>query len=261
MSSNECIGQGFIADGYFITAAHVVRDNPDCYIIADGHKIQLCNFKYCYGRKIIDAFYVGKGNSYREADETDVILYKWNNTDSPLHLNIHEPKMGEILKSHCKTSVFNNDTNTYISKYSIEDAMVLGEDEGNYFYCKCRRFSGSSGSPLLWENQVVGIMNGGDNKGLICAFLKISSFIFHTDIHVEYNKSEVLETLLPNGIDRTLQAMHTDLSLMGINMAEEGIHETGYYTVINRLPFDIHDLTDEERKVLDEYCTYIIEKM
>lgn len=66
------------------------------------------------------------------------------------------------------------------------------------------------------------------------------------------------------GLNRTvaiciLQAMHTDLSLIGIDMAEEGIHETGYYTVINRLPFDIYDLTDEERKVLDEYCTYIIE--
>jgi V8-like Glu-specific endopeptidase len=54
---------------------------------------------------------------------------------------------------------------------SIELAFVVNEKVGNYFYCDCKRLEGSSGSPLLKDNNVVGIMHGGNDNGL-CAFLK-----------------------------------------------------------------------------------------
>ena len=147
----------------------------------------------------------------------------------------------------------------------MENALVLGEEEGNYFYCKCKRFGGSSGSPLLWENQVVGIMHGGEGKYLYCAFLKIESFIHFTGIEVQYDKSEIVDKLLPSGVDRTtaiciLYALNIDITIMGIDLSEEGIYETGYYTVLNRLPFKIEELSETEKEVLDEYCTYIVHK-
>ena len=54
---------------------------------------------------------------------------------------------------------------------SIEPAVVVKEEIGNYFYCDCNRLKGSSGSPLLKDDNVVGIMHGGNDNGL-CAFLK-----------------------------------------------------------------------------------------
>jgi hypothetical protein len=50
-------------------------------------------------------------------------------------------------------------------------AYPLGKEEGYYLYCNCERFEGSSGSPLLKDDRVVGIMQGGNGFGF-CAFLK-----------------------------------------------------------------------------------------
>lgn len=47
---------------------------------------------------------------------------------------------------------------------------------------------------------------------------------------------------------------------MGIDLAEEGIYETGYYAIIDRLPFKIHELTQEEREILNEYCSDLIKE-
>ena len=263
MDGNDCVGQGFEADGYFITAAHVVKDNPDCYVMMGGCKVPLCNYKFHYGRNTLDAYYIGKGDTYKDKGQIDIIMYDFGSNDSPLHFNIHTPTMGEIFNSCCIKPVFDPNTNKYYNEYSVEKALVLGEEEGNYFYCKCKRFEGSSGSPLLWENQVVGIMHGGESKYLYCAFLKIESFIFQTNIGLKYDKTEILEKLLPNGADRImaisiLDALNVDLSIMGIGLTEEGIFETGYYAVLDRLPFNINRLTEEERDVIEEYCTKIV---
>ena len=263
MDGSDCVGQGFEADGYFVTAAHVVKDNPNCYVMIGGHKVPLCNYKFHFGRKTLDAYYVGKGDTYKDKGQMDVIMYNFGTSDSPLHFNIHTPTMGEVFSSYCVNPVFDPATNKYSNKYSIEKALVLGEEEGNYFYCKCKRFEGSSGSPLLWENQVVGIMHGGESKFLYCAFLKIDSFILQTNIGVKYDKTEVIKKLLPNGADRImaiaiLYAMNVDMGLMGIDLVEEGLYETNYYSIINRLPFDVNEITEEGKNVLFEYCNYII---
>lgn len=263
MDGNDCVGQGFEADGYFITAAHVVKDNPNCYVMIGEHKIPLCNYKFHYGRKTLDASFIGKGDTYKDKDQIDIVMYEFGSSDSPLHFNIHTPTMGEVFSSHCVNPVYDSGTNKYYNEYSVEKALVLGEEDGNYFYCKCKRFEGSSGSPLLWKNQVVGIMHGGESKYLYCAFLKIESFIFQTNIEVKYDKTEILEKLLPNGADRItaiaiLYAMHVDMGLMGIDLIEEGLYETNYTIIMDRLKFDVYNLSEEEKNVLFEYSDYII---
>lgn len=264
MDGNDCVGQGFEADGFFITAAHVVKDYPNCYVMIGERKVPLGNYKFSYGRKTLDSFYIGKGDTYKDNGEIDIIMYEFSSSDSPLHFNIHTPTMGEVFNSCCVNPVFDSDTNKYRNEYSVEKALVLGEEEGNYFYCKCKRFGGSSGSPLLWENQVVGIMHGGDSKFLYCAFLKIESFILQTNIGVRYDKTEVIKKLLPHGADRImaisiLYAMNADIGLMGIDLIEEGLYETNYHAIIDRLLFDIHDLSEEEKNILFEYCDNIIQ--
>lgn len=265
MDDNICVGQGFVADGYFITAAHVIKEYPECYVMSGGNKVALCKHKYEWGRKTIDAYFVGKGDTYKDANQIDVVLYKWDNCDSPLHLNLHEPKGGEFLKSHCVEPLFDSKTNTYYNKYSIEDALVLGEEEGNYFYCRCRRFPSSSGSPLLWGNQVVGIMHGGNPDDELCAFLKIESFIFNTDIQVPYDKIGLAKDLLDGDIELTtakyiLYALHYDLGFINVALLED-MTETGLYMCLNRLPFNIYELKEYEKEALIEYCQSLVQKM
>ena len=40
-SGGTIVGQGFIADGYFITAAHVVKDFPSCFTRINNKRFDL----------------------------------------------------------------------------------------------------------------------------------------------------------------------------------------------------------------------------
>ena len=53
-------------------------------------------------------------------------------------------------------------------------AYPIGAVQGNYFVCECVRHEGSSGSPLLMDNKVVGIMHGGYGNDE-CVFLSSSA--------------------------------------------------------------------------------------
>ena len=43
-SGGTIVGQGFLADGYFITAAHVVKDFPSSFTIIKGKRFGFSNF-------------------------------------------------------------------------------------------------------------------------------------------------------------------------------------------------------------------------
>lgn len=171
----EIIGQGFIADGCFITAAHVLNDFPLCKVNFNGNIIELSNY---------NPLYYGKGD-YHDPKILDVIILRFDGINSPLHLSEYLPQKDETLESYCVHEITDQTSLNPNCRLSIEPAYPLGEEEGNYFYCNCKRFEGSSGSPLLKRNEVVGILHGGDNAEL-CAFLKTTS-ITHLISH--YNKN------------------------------------------------------------------------
>lgn len=252
MVDDETVGQGFAADGYFFTAAHVVRDYPKCFIELGEIRVQLSSYT---------PDYIGKGNVDKDPHLTDVAIYKFGDRDSPLHLNIQKPQPPDRFISSCVHTHFDSEKNLYYKVYTERDATVIGE-EGNYFYCRCRRFPSSSGSPLLWGNQVIGIMHGGNPKDGLCAFLKVESFIFNTDINVPYNKIELAKELLHDEIDNItatyiLYALHYDLCLINAALLED-LTETGLYRCLDSLPFSIYDLEEYEREALIEYCLTFI---
>lgn len=79
----------------------------------------------------------------------------------------------------------------------------------------------------------------------------------------KHRKQALLYRLLPNGADRTtaiciLYTLNVDITIMGIDLAEEGIYETGYYAILNRLSFNIDELSPVEVSVLDDYCTAVV---
>jgi len=156
------IGQGFVADGYFITAAHVIKDYPSCYAVLNGKR---------HDFSIIPPAYIGEGDINHDANMIDIVLYPCEIVDSALHNKEYNFKKGDKLDSYCIHEVM--DFTTVLPSFELRkiQAIAIGEEEGNYFYCDCNQYSGSSGSPLLSGNNVVGVMHGGNEKGL-CAFLK-----------------------------------------------------------------------------------------
>lgn len=163
-SGGTIVGQGFVADGYFITAAHVVKDFPDSFAVLNGKRFELSKE---------ESAFIGEGDIDHDPQMMDVVLYPFDEIDSPLHISDYVPQKGETFESHCMHEVMDvNSLNPHF-KITMEPAVSTGHEEGNYFYCRCKRFKGSSGSPLLKGNEVVGILHGGDDNGL-CAFIKDS---------------------------------------------------------------------------------------
>lgn len=191
-SGGTIVGQGFIADGYFITAAHVVKDFPSCFTRINGKRFELSdilihtsffNKSDAYDKIIKEDFYhnplskleyifIGIGNIYHDSSMMDIAMYPCNDIESPLRLSQHIPLKGDQLISYCMHEEMDFSQLNPPCKLKTVPALALGQEEGNYFYCDCEQFAGSSGSPLLEGNEVVGIMHGGNDKGL-CAFLKV----------------------------------------------------------------------------------------
>lgn len=165
---DECVGQGFVADSFFITAAHVVIGYPDSFIEIGDRRIIL-------SKEI--PLYIGKGDIEKDSKARDVAIYYFPNTNSFLHLSPRKITNTDYLRSFCIALNHDRTTNQFHKDLHILEATLLNQEDGNYFYCRCRRYRGSSGSPLIVGNEVVGIMHSGDEKDL-CTFLKPESFMY-----------------------------------------------------------------------------------
>ena len=74
----------------------------------------------------------------------------------------------------------------------------------------------------------------------------------------QHRKMRVLIRLLPNGCDTItakyiLYALHYDLSLINTALLED-MTETGLCMCLDRLPFNVYELTEEEKEMLTDYC-------
>ena len=81
------VGQGFVADGFFITVAHILKDYPSCYINLNGNKIELFNEASFWWRM-----------NYQYAQKEDIVKYQFEGTSSQLHLSEHIPQKNERLE-------------------------------------------------------------------------------------------------------------------------------------------------------------------
>lgn len=167
MNGDECIGQGFIADGYFITAAHIIKDCPKYFVKIGGITYKPIEFT---------PVFQGERDIWNDETQHDVIMYKFNKVPSPLHLSARRVTSEDILRSYCMFIRYDDKSNLYYNELSVEEVILKNQGTENYLWCEANRFEGSSGSPLLIDNEVVGIMHSGNNNG-VCTFLKVRSFI------------------------------------------------------------------------------------
>lgn len=187
-SGGTIIGQGLLADGYFITAAHVVKDFPGCFTIIKGKRF---GFSHFYPDK--HPIFIGEGNIHHDPTMIDVAIYPYDDIKSPLKLTSFSPSKGEEFVSCSMHEVIDFATLNPSCKLRKVPAIAWGAEEGNYFYCSCKQYGGSSGGPLLRNNEVIGIMHGGDGEGL-CAFLKaelVSKIISRKELSLDFDSCDL----------------------------------------------------------------------
>lgn len=192
-SGGTIIGQCFIADGYLITAAHVIKDFSLCFTRINGKRFEFPKVYSVTEEPIFvgeEPFFMGRGDYNHDSTSLDIVMFRCDDVHSPLHLSTGVLQKGEKLDNYCLHEVMDFSLLNPPCELRMVQAIVRGEEEGNYFYCNCKQFGGSSGSPLLKGNEVVGIMHGGNENGL-CAFLRtdvVSKIISRKELSVEYDE-------------------------------------------------------------------------
>lgn len=144
--SNNEEGCGFFIGHKFFTSGHVINrmDNP--YIEVCGERVYLTN----------STFY--RSNEHDENDY-DIAIFDIPSFYGRLDLFEEAITSGIVLKSISYKS-------TNLGKEPVETDVVIGVQKGNYFsgVSKANLKSGSSGSPVLIGNKVVGILTKGNNN-------------------------------------------------------------------------------------------------
>lgn len=172
----DCIhtyGLGCFVGDYFLTSGHVIGEET----------------KYLFWNKeryILDpkeALSIRMITEEKEDDtQDDFALFRFNGIDSPLRLADSLPPVGAILD--CITWVSDNDT----SKVDgfLKRVICKGEVARHYYhFFSCRMdymlHEGSSGSPLILDNMVMGILSGqNDGIGKDELFFQSAAFIHHS---------------------------------------------------------------------------------
>lgn len=143
ISDNYNEGCGVMVGGMFITAGHVISECENPRIRWNGKRIALINP-------------IVSHNDENDSDGYDIAVYSVPNANSPLVLSDVVPEKGDVLKS-CSWRMLGEE-------YVECNTVVNGLKDGNYYASETdeQLKSGSSGSPVFLNGEVVGILCAGN---------------------------------------------------------------------------------------------------
>jgi len=150
---NYNFGCGVLMGNFFITAGHVIKNSKNPRIEMNGKHIYLK-----------DSIVLHNDN---EPEGFDVAVFHIPESHSPLQLSDVFPVQGDVLDS-CSWRVV-AEGNEY-----LECNVVVNDiKEGNYFCGDTDILlkQGSSGSPVFYEGDIIGILSRGQEGTSFCAFL------------------------------------------------------------------------------------------
>lgn len=142
ISDNYNEGCGVMVGDMFITAGHVISECENPRIRWNGKRIALINPIVFH-------------NDENDSDGYDIAVYSVPNANSPLVLSDVVPEKGDVLKS-CSWRM--------LGEEYVECNVVNGLKDGNYYASETdeQLKSGSSGSPVFLNGEVVGILCAGN---------------------------------------------------------------------------------------------------
>lgn len=145
LSDNYCEGCGVIVRDKFITAGHVICECDNPGIRWNGKNIPLISPIVLH-------------NDFHHSEGYDIAVYSIPNANSPLVLSDVIPEKGDVLKC-CSWRRLGEE-------YVKCNAVINGIKEGNYYAADTDKQlkSGSSGSPVFLNGEVVGILCAGNCK-------------------------------------------------------------------------------------------------
>lgn len=165
----EC-GIGFIASEKLFTAAHVIVE-------MGAAKFRFKSRLYNPGTHMYHSY----NTETNGVNGLDVTIYE-GEADSPLKLSALDIEVGAEVECHTWVRVGNG------FEYVIVKGMVH-ELEGNFFSCIMDDIvldEGNSGSPLLIEDRVIGILHGGRKDTAFCVFQRILPFMLDDITNISY---------------------------------------------------------------------------
>lgn len=188
-------GSGVVVGDLFITAGHVIKDGIKPSVVINGKSYPLDKENAI----LFDT------NSEIRSDGLDVAVFRMNEICSPLHLADFIPSKGEGLLScfyrHTVSCDSGLSSNIFSSK--INEDWLFEQRKGivtslfdNFFECQFIESlsEGSSGSPIFYNDKVVGVLYGdkeGKNSSKTVLFLS-SYAIIKKLITINYYKVDNL---------------------------------------------------------------------
>lgn len=212
-NENYVEGCGFLIGEYFITSGHVIEKSEAPFIIIEGKKIQLSE----------PLFFEANLN---DSTSYDLAIF----SISTLRNNSLELFEGDIVEGMELTSYSYKRNESGYDLIKCE-AIVGSHEEGNYFSALTSMDlrSGSSGSPVLIGNKVVGIMTKGNNDDYdnpINSHLPINLCMFLSFGHI-IKSLKVLKKL--GYINKSIEYSFSDLSNKYYNNFKEREKELPYW--------------------------------
>ena len=142
-------GTGFIIPNYFITAGHMFDETECISIIFD-------NNKYVFNRA--DAFYIRTPTIGSDEEAQDIAIFKFNSIDSPLKICGLMPNVNSLLLCYSVRPI----TGERDPYHLVTCECQVTKPFFNFFECDTNIIlrEGFSGSPLIHDNTVYGILSG-----------------------------------------------------------------------------------------------------
>ncbi len=140
-------GTGFIIPGYFITAGHLFDNSDNITIFFNTQH-------YSFGNA--DATYLKTPKEGSDEEAQDIAIFNFDNSDSPLKLCGLMPYVNSPFDCYSLIPI-NEQPNMLITTECQVTRTLF-----NFFECdtNVRLKQGYSGSPLIYNNTVYGILSG-----------------------------------------------------------------------------------------------------
>lgn len=177
-TEEHCVG--IVIGNLFVTCGHAFSQVENISFVIDGENYTL-NMQKALALEI--------PTQHLESSEYDICIFKIDGITSPFTLAKEMPEIGQNLTSvsfkHFTRKNQNSTANSILDSMNEEIVEVrnsigtVTDIEKNFFLCQMTipLEPGRSGSPIIIDDKVYGILHGGKDNGNTCAYQSSKSII------------------------------------------------------------------------------------